>query len=330
MIPVIIGLSGPDLAEEEAELLTRFRPAGVVLFARNVADPLQLRRLTDRVRAASPTTLVLVDQEGGRVARLRPPQWYAHPSAGQIGGLFQRDPAAGRRAAWLSGVLIGSECAMAGIAVVCAPVLDLRLAGAAEVIGDRAFGSDPKPVAELGRAMAEGLLAGGVQPVGKHAPGHGRALANSHVSLPRVETETLADDFFPFIVNAALPWMMTAHVVYAAIDSERPATLSAEVIGRIIRGVIGFAGVLVSDDLGMGAVAGDPVARAGEALAAGCDLVLFGNGDVAANRALLAACPPAGGVVLARLERARGLAAEAKRSLDVAALAAERAVLLAP
>jgi beta-N-acetylhexosaminidase len=329
---LVIGLSGPELTAEEAALFARRRPLGVILFARNIADPTQLRALTGAVRRAlGPETLVMVDQEGGLVARLRPPHWRAHPAAATIGALHARDAQAGLRAAWLTGALIGLDCAACGIDVACAPVLDLRHPGAHDVIGDRAYGAAPDAVAALGGQVAAGLLAAGVQPVMKHAPGHGRAAADSHLELPRVDATdaALAADLAPFALNAGLPWAMSAHVLFAGWDDRRPATLSATVIGEIIRGKIGFDGVLVTDDLAMGALSGPPADRARAALAAGCDVALHCAGDLATNAALLADCPPPTDAALARLARARARAEADCQALDPAALAAERDRLLA-
>lgn len=321
----IVGIAGPALTDAEAALFRAHPPAGVILFARNIADPDGLRRLMDQLRRALPPGAVLmVDQEGGRVARLRPPHWRAHPPAGAHGVLFARDPEAGLRAAWITGALIGLDCAGAGFDVVCAPVLDLRLPGAHGVIGDRAFSADPQHVARLGAAMAEGLLAAGVQPVGKHAPGHGRALADSHVELPVVENANLEPDFLPFAANAGLPWMMTAHVRYPALDKEAPATLSARIIEGVIRGRIGFGGVLVSDDLAMQALEGAPAGRALGALAAGCDVALYCSGELSPTADLLARCPDLTGAAVARLAAARTLADARRVALDGAALADER------
>ncbi len=292
------------LSQDEVELLRVGQPAGVILFGRNVRDPGQLRQLTAALRAVLPEHAVLmVDQEGGRVARLRAPGWAAHPTAAAIGGAYARNAADGMRAAWLTGALIGAECAAAGLDVVTAPVLDVPVPGADGVIGDRAYAGDPSAVAALGQAMAEGLLAGGVQPVGKHVPGHGRAGADSHHALPELD-DVSETDLAPFRANAWLPWMMTAHVRYRALD-DAPATVSARVIAEVIRGRIGFDGVLVSDDLAMQALTGTPAQRALAALAAGCDLALYCSGDMAANQALLKAVPPLEAAALRRLIAAR-------------------------
>ncbi len=332
MKAAIVGLSGPELTADEAELLRAHPPAGVILFARNVRDPAQLASLVAVLRGVLARDAVLmVDQEGGRVARLCPPHWRAHPPAAGLGALFDADAARGLRASFLTGAMIGADAAACGFDVVTAPVLDRLVPGADAVIGDRAFGADPRRVARLGRAFAEGLLAAGVQPVAKHLPGHGRARADSHVALPTVEgpdAEAEAD-ILPFALNAGLPWAMTAHILYPAWDAALPATLSRAVIEDVIRGRIGCSGVLVSDDLAMGALNGAPVDRALAALAAGCDLALYCAGDLAPTAALLAACPWVAPKTAERLEVARGAAARARVPLDPAALAAERDGLLA-
>jgi beta-N-acetylhexosaminidase len=271
----------------------------------------------------------MVDQEGGRVARLRPPHWRAHPPAAALGARFARDPGAGLRAAWLTGALIGHDCATAGFDAVAAPVLDLAIPGGHAVIGDRAFAADPPSVARLARSLAAGLLAAGIQPIGKHAPGHGRARVDSHLALPRVEANDLDNDTLPFALNADVPWLMTAHIVYPAWDPILPATLSPAVIGTMIRGRLGFEGVLVTDDLAMKALSGAPADLALRALAAGCDIALYCSGDFAPTADLLASCPPPTPSAGARLAAARSLAQRRRIALDVAALGAERDRLLA-
>jgi beta-N-acetylhexosaminidase len=326
----IVGIAGPALAPEEQALFRAHPPAGAILFSRNVVDPAQLRALIAALRRALPqNALLLVDQEGGRVARLRPPGWRVHPPAEAIGTLFAADRAAGLRAAWLAGALIGLDCARAGFDVACAPVLDLRWPGAHAVIGDRAFSADPEAVARLGRAVGEGLLAAGIQPIAKHAPGHGRARADSHLELPRVEAAELDAELIPFALNADLPWFMTAHIVYPAWDAERPATLSSAVIGDVIRKRLGFRGVLVSDDLAMRALSGEPASLAVQAIEAGCDLALYCAGDFGPTEALLAGCPRLADEAASRLAAARMLASSRRLTLDEATLAAERDRLLA-
>jgi beta-N-acetylhexosaminidase len=315
------------LTEAEAALLRETQPAGVILFARNVRDPGQLAALMVQLRGVLSDPLIMVDQEGGRVARLRPPHWRAHPPARLIGELHARDTAAGLRAAWLTGALIGAECARAGFNLVAAPDLDVGAPDGHDVIGDRAYSSDPHAVAALGGEMARGLLAAGVQPVGKHAPGHGRARADSHLELPVLDDVSEAD-LLPFRENAWLPWMMTAHIRYTARDMIHPATQSPAIIGGVIR-ALGFAGVLVTDDLAMQALRGTPGERAAAALAAGCDIALHCSGVLDETADVLAACGLAPDAVLARLRAARAVAGHARTSLNEDALAAERAVLLA-
>jgi beta-N-acetylhexosaminidase len=280
-------------------------------------------------RALPRAAVLMVDQEGGRVARLRPPYWRAHPPSAAIGALFERDRRAGLRAAWLTGALIGAQCAAEGFDVAAAPVLDLAIPGAHSVIGDRALAADPPAVGRLGRAVAAGLLAAGVQPVIKHAPGHGRALVDSHIGLPRIEANDLDADLLPFALNTDLPWAISAHIVYPAWDAALPATLSPTVIEAIIRRRIGFEGVLVTDDLAMQALSGTPADLALQALAAGCDIALYCTGELAPTAELLALCPPVTAPAAARLHTARSMAAGRRLALDETAIAAERDRLLA-
>ncbi len=330
MKAAIVGLAGTTLDAAEAALLLLYQPAGAILFARNVRDPGQLSALTAALRDVLPAhAVVAVDQEGGRVARLRPPNWRAHPPAGRLGAVFDADDAAGLRATWLTGALIGLDCAGAGFDVVCAPVLDLLVPGAHDVVGDRAYSAEPDVVARLGRAMADGLLAAGVQPVAKHAPGHGRTAVDSHTGLPRVDAgQDLTSDMRPFMLCAGLPWMMTAHLLYEGLDADWPGTLSAIVIRQAIRGRIGFQGVLVSDDLAMNALSGTPGVRAAQAVTAGCDLAMHCSGVLSDTADVLEACPDITDATLARLAVARIMAASAQQPLDGAALAAERDSLL--
>jgi beta-N-acetylhexosaminidase len=325
----IVGIAGPALLAQESALFQAIPPAGVILFSRNIRDPAQLSALIASLRAVlAPGADIMVDQEGGRVARLRPPHWSAHPPAAAIGRLFNANPEAGLRAAWLTGALIGCECRSAGFTIVAAPVLDISVPGAHDVIGDRAFTQHPVAVARLGRAVANGLLAAGVIPVGKHAPGHGRARVDSHLLLPKVARDDLSGDIRPFALNAELPWMMTAHIVYDAFDPHLPATLSAGVIANVIRGRIGFEGVLVTDDLAMKALSNPPAELAAQALAAGCDIALYCSGDFALTEALLRSCPPLTQAAKHRLRLGREAAANRRLTLDPAQLAAERGRLL--
>ena len=315
-LAAIVGIAGPSLTAEEAALFRRHRPLGAILFRRNVAEPSQLAALTAALReelgAEAP---ILIDQEGGRVARLRPPHWTEFPPP----ATFENGPEA---AAEANAALLGAECAAGGLDVVCAPLLDLRLPGAHEVIGDRAFSADPAEVARLGAAWVRGLQSAGCVPVIKHIPGHGRALVDSHESLPRVEAgpAELAADIAPFRDLAGCgAWAMTAHILYPAWDARLPATLSRAVIGRVIRGEIGFDGVLVSDDLAMGAMQGLSNDLAGASLSAGCDLVLHCTGVLEETAALLERCPILTDAALRRLAAAREAVRAARRPLTAVA-----------
>lgn len=328
----IVGIPGPTLDTETETVLRTARPAGIILFGRNITGKTQLRTLTDALRGVlAPDAILMVDQEGGRVARLRPPNWHKHPPAGAIGALHAKNPEKGLRAAWLTGALIGVECAEMGFDVVCAPVLDRVVPARSDVVGDRGYSENPETVAILGRAMADGLLAAGIQPVIKHLPGHGRARVDSHLDLPIVSDNT-DDDLLAFRRNADLPWAMTAHIVFPGWDRARPATMSPAIIANIIRGTIGFDGVLVSDDLAMHALTGSPVttpgARAAQALAAGCDLAMYCPGDAAGNQDVFANCPDISDAAISRLARAREVAQHRRRALDATELSAERDTLL--
>jgi beta-N-acetylhexosaminidase len=330
MKSAIVGIAGPSLSVDEAALFRFAPPAGVILFARNIQDPVQLSRLmADLRRVLAAEAVLMVDQEGGRVARLRPPHWRAHPPAASIGRLFAAAPQAGLRAAWLTGALIGLDCVTAGFDAVAAPVLDLSVPGAHDVIGDRALAQDPVSIAQLGRAVAAGLLAAGAQPIGKHAPGHGRARVDSHLALPTVEANHLEADLLPFAMNASLPWLMTAHIVYPAFDPISPATLSRAVIMGIIRGRIGFRGILVTDDLAMKALNGAPADLATRALTAGCDIALYCSGEFGPTRDLLTRCPDLTQDAVHRLCGARETARLRRMPLDPGRLALERDRLFA-
>jgi beta-N-acetylhexosaminidase len=328
----ILGLAGPELAAEERRFFAAADPLGFILFKRNCETPAQLARLVRDLRAAvgRADAPVLIDQEGGRVARLGPPHWRQPPAAAAFAALADQDLALGGEAARLNARLMAADLAAAGIDVDCAPVLDLPVPGAHDVIGDRAHGRTPEMAATLGRAVCEGLLEGGVLPVLKHIPGHGRATVDTHHALPVVatgEAELRRTDFAPFRALNDMPWAMTAHVVFAAIDPAAPATASRPVIERAIRGFIGFDGVLVSDDLSMQALSGSVAERARAALAAGCDVVLHCNGRMDEMRAVVAATPPLTEAALIRLERGRQLL-HAPDPLDGAAALARLAALM--
>lgn len=298
----IVGVSGLRLTAEEAALLRRLPPMGAILFARNVADPDQLRALTGELREVlGEAAPILVDQEGGRVARLKPPHWPLHPPA----ATFENGPAQAARA---EAAAIGAECVAVGLDVVCAPLLDLRLPGMHKVIGDRAFSADPAEVTRLGAAWIAGLRDAGALPVIKHIPGHGRATLDSHEALPVVEAsrQELELDFSPFRDLAADDlWAMTAHILYPALDPVRCATLSPIVIDRVIRGEIGFGGFLLSDDLGMKALKGDFGMLTEAVMAAGCDAALHCSGILEETAAVLEACPVLTEAALRRLDAAR-------------------------
>lgn len=290
-LAAIFGCAGPRLSQAEKAFFRDSDPAGFILFARNVESPDQVRALVAELREASarPGCPILIDQEGGRVARLKPPHWRKAPPQGVFASL---EPATAARAARLNARLLAAELAELGINVDCLPLLDLRFSGAHDIVGDRALGSDVETVISLGRAVCEGLLEGGVLPVVKHMPGHGRAHADSHLELPRVEApraELEETDFAPFRALAHMPLAMTAHIVFADIDPVRPATVSPLVMGEVVRGFIGYDGLVMTDDLSMKALGGSFADRTSAALAAGCDLVLHCNGDMDEMRAVAGA-----------------------------------------
>jgi beta-N-acetylhexosaminidase len=333
MIPAFLGLSGPALTDAERGLIRDADPAGFILFARNVEDPGQLRALTDSLRDATGRTHlpILIDQEGGRVARLRPPHWPAFPAPWRFAELYEKAPISAIEAARVNALAIALALAEAGINVDCTPLLDVRHPDAHDIIGDRALGAEPMRVAALGRAVLEGLAAGGVAGVIKHLPGHGRAPADSHKELPVVDSpvEILATDLAPFRALAKVaPMAMTAHVLYPAWDAEQPATLSTTIIADVIRGEISFEGLLMSDDLGMYALPGPLADRATAALAAGCDIALHCSGEAADNEAIAGALGPIGEAAAARLDKAMAGTGTAGPA-DFEALIAKRDALLA-
>ena len=279
----IYGCAGLELSAAEADFFRTADPFGFILFARNCQTPDQIRELVTALRESvgRPEAPVLIDQEGGRVARLKPPQWRAAPPASYFGRMASHDRERAHEALRINTRLLAAELSDLGIDVDCVPLLDLHFLGAHDVIGDRAFGGDPDLVADLGRIVCETMLEGGVMPVAKHIPGHGRARVDSHHELPVVDTsaaELEASDFRPFQALADAPWGMTAHVIYTALDDTAPATTSRKVIDNVIRGWIGFDGLLLSDDLSMQALSGTLGERAAASLAAGCDVALHCNG----------------------------------------------------
>jgi beta-N-acetylhexosaminidase len=304
----ITGLSGTAIDPQERAFLRDASPFGLILFKRNIADPSQLIALVEDFKTiCGPDAPVFIDQEGGRVQRMGPPHWPAYPPGAVYGELYRHDPAQGLRAAWLGARLIAADLSAVGVTADCLPLADVPVAGADKVIGDRAYGDTPQQVAALAAAVAEGLKAGGVLPVVKHIPGHGRATADSHLQLPVVAADraTLeATDFAAFVPLNGQPFGMTAHVVFTALDPGLPATTSAIMIDQVIRGFIGFSGALMSDDVSMGALAGPIAQRVRQSLAAGCDLVLHCNGDFAEMQEVAANCLELGGAALRRTEQA--------------------------
>ena len=320
---VIFGCAGTELSEQEKAFFAAADPLGFVLFARNIDTPAQVRDLVASLRDAGgrADAFVLIDQEGGRVARLRPPHWRAYPAARWFGELARIDQIVAAEAVALNSRLIAHDLSDLGIDVDCLPVLDVPSADAHDVIGDRAYGIDPRVVATMGRAACGGLLAGGVLPVIKHIPGHGRARADSHKELPIVEAaadELGRIDFEPFRALAEMPIAMTAHVVYSAFDAGAPATTSTRVIDEVIRGSIGFDGLLLSDDLSMEALSGTVASRAEAAIAAGCDVVLHCNGELDEMKAVSAVTNTLNEAANTRVIRARAMK-RAPQPFDAAA-----------
>ena len=310
----ITGVSGTELSAAEREFIRRERPWGFILFRRNVEAPQQVASLVAELRDAvgEPDAPVLIDQEGGRVQRLRPPHWPLYPPGASFGRLYEIDPALGLRAARLGARLIADDLHQLGVTGDCLPVADAPVAGANDVIGDRAYGRAPDKVAAIARAVTEGLVEGGILPVLKHIPGHGRATADSHLSLPRVDAtgiELERSDFAAFRPLADLPMAMTAHVVFSALDPTQPATTSATMVTQVIRGVIGFQGLLMSDDVSMNALAGSLAERTRAIFAAGCDVVLHCSGVLDEMRDVARETPELSGKAL---ERARNALASRK------------------
>jgi len=305
----ITGVAGTNLSAEERNFIAAERPWGFILFKRNVADPAQVTALTDQLRAAvgEPNAPVLIDQEGGRVQRLSPPHWPLYPPGAAFGSLYDIDAALGLRAALLSARLIGDDLAELGVTVDCLPLADVPVADADAVIGNRAYGTEPTKVSAIARAVTVGLAQGGILPVLKHIPGHGRATADTHLRLPVVDTaqaELEKTDFAAFRPLVDLPMAMTAHVVFSAYDPAHPATTSATMIETVIRGLIGFQGLLMSDDVSMNALAGSIAERTRAIFAAGCDLVLHCNGKLDEMREVASETPELSGKALIRAERA--------------------------
>ena len=308
MLPAIFGIAGPSLTADERAFFRAADPAGYILFARNCETRAQLRALTDDLRSlhGRDRLLISIDQEGGRVARMKPPEWLSFPPGAVFDRLWDVAPASAIEAARANAEALGLDLAEAGITVDCLPLLDVRQPGAHDVIGDRALGTEPLRVAALGRAVLDGLARAGVAGVVKHIPGHGRAGADSHKELPTVTASAaeLETDLAPFRTLASAPIAMTAHVRYTAWDADNPATQSSFVIEEIIRKVIGFDGLLLSDDLDMEALTGSVPERAARAIAAGCDIALNCWAKLADMEGIASLLPPFSPQGTARLERA--------------------------
>ena len=317
----IVGCSGPELTPDEKAFFRDARPWGFILFKRNIDHPEQVRALTGALRetvgvAEAP---ILIDQEGGRVQRMGPPHWPKYPSGSTYGRLHANDPLVRREIARLGARLIAHDLRSVGITVDCLPVLDVPSPGAHDIIGDRAYGKTPAQAAALGRAAAEGLLAGGVLPVAKHMPGHGRAGADSHLALPVVgasREELERHDFAPFRMLTDMPLAMTAHVVFTALDPDHPATTSRVVMEEIIRGHIGYDGLVMTDDLSMHALSGSFRGRTEAAFAAGCDMALHCNGSMEEMGAVAEAAPVLAGDALRRANAALGRITHDPEPLD--------------
>ena len=305
----ITGVSGLALTAAERAFIRSERPWGLIIFKRNIETRDQVANLIREFRGevGNADAPVLIDQEGGRVQRFGPPNWPAYPAGAVFGALYDLDPELGLRAAWLSARLIAADLIEAGVTVDCLPLADVPVPGADAVIGNRAYGTEPGKVARIARAVTEGLEQGGVLPVLKHIPGHGRATADTHFRLPEVDTsgpELERVDFAAFQPLADLPMAMTAHVVFSALDPAHPATTSATIIRQVIRGVIGFQGLLMSDDVSMNALSGSIAERTRAIFAAGCDMVLHCNGNIDEMRDVARETPELSGTALQRAERA--------------------------
>ncbi len=305
---MICGSAGPILSKQELKFFKECRPAGFILFSRNCETADQIKSLVLSFReAVDHDALILIDQEGGRVQRLVPPAWPRYPTARVFGELYDRDQQVAQDAVWLAANLIGHDLAELGINMDCLPVLDLDSDEGHDVIGDRAYHSDPAIVATLGRKACEGLLAAGVLPVIKHIPGHGRAGTDSHLKLPVIEatkSDLGLNEFAPFHDLSDMPAAMTAHVLYTSLDEKRPATISLAIIGQVIRKQIGFDGLLMSDDVSMGALDGTIAERTMALIEAGCDVALHCNGDLAEMEQVAENVPKLVGIARSRFERA--------------------------
>jgi len=333
MQAAIYGLSGPQLLAEERDFFRDARPVGYILFKRNIESREQLRRLTDVIRELEghDEVPILIDQEGGRVARMRPPEWPAFPSGEAFDQLYQLAPSSAIEAARVNARALGLMLHEVGVNIDCLPMLDVRQPGATDIVGDRALGSEPMQVAALGRAILDGLASAGALGVIKHIPGHGRALVDSHLELPIVSAseDELSVDLEPFERLRDAPMGMTSHIVYTAWDAERPASQSPFIIHDIIRQRIGFDGFLMSDDIGMEALAGDHGQRAAACVAAGCDVALHCDGKMENMLAVASAVGDISAEGEARLARAMAMRFTPDDEMDFAEAVAKRDALLA-
>ena len=327
------GCLGHSLTADEAAFFRDEKPWGFILFLRNIDTPQQVRQLCAELRAAvgDPNAPILIDQEGGRVMRLKPPHWQKYPPAASLGRLYRQNKNQGLRATWLMSRLIADDLLDLGITINCLPVLDVLARDAHDAIGDRAYGNSPQMVAELGRAACEGLLSGGVMPVVKHMPGQGRSSQDSHYDLPVVAAtarELEENDFVPFKALADISMAMTAHIVYPAFDPDNPATTSSTIISRIIRDNIGFDGLLMSDDVSMNALSGDCGQRSKAVFDAGCDIVLHCNGNMEEMRLVAENSPELSGKSRQRATLAMARSGQTDKN-DMTALRQEFSGLLA-
>jgi beta-N-acetylhexosaminidase len=328
----ITGTSGTTLTADERAFIAAERPWGFILFRRNIDNPAQVTALVREMRDAvgAPEAPVLVDQEGGQVQRFRPPHWPNYPAGAAFGQLYDIDSRLGLQTARLSARLIADDLLPMGVTVDCLPLADVPVPGADAVIGDRAYGDEPNKVAAIARAVTEGLEQGGILPVLKHIPGHGRATADSHLALPTVDTpweQLESTDFAAFKPLADLPMAMTAHIVFSAIDPAQPATTSATMIERVIRGLIGFQGLLMSDDVGMNALAGSIGERSQALIAAGCDIILHCSGKLDEMQEVAREAPELSGKALERAQQALA-ARKPPQPFDRAAAKAELDALI--
>ncbi|MGQ8364242.1 beta-N-acetylhexosaminidase [Glaciecola sp. 1036] len=330
---LILGIASTQLSNEEIALFSELKPLGLILFARNLENPTQVTALTEKFRQVTQNerALVLIDQEGGRVSRLPEKYWRIPPSPTVFAKLYAKDPEKALRACLLNHILIGHELKTLGINVNCAPMIDIPQQNASTIVTERAFGATPEQVITLAKTVIEGLQTCGVEPVIKHAPGHGRATADSHLELPYVDaslTELTDWDFIPFKALNDQSMLMTAHINFSQIDPEFPGTLSQKVIQGIIRENLGFEGLIMTDDIDMHALSGTVESKAQQAIAAGCDVVLQCSGEIEKMQALSKVAQKLSGASLARAEKAQALAHKQGDSIDCQAILSELNQLL--